>query len=263
MKVLLNANATILLIPDWWEWFVSASSSTAEPRAYAYANAINHTTEKIISFRVSLIEHHFQHNLTSRHLRMAHSQLQRSLFNGGTISPISTRCYLTRRCPGPKRIGSIIQTPDISPGDDLSQPPILRISHLDEIAVEENKIRAVHSCSLSFADELHDDGTGHFAVFINVDTAFFVAEKELRIGEPEHTEWFLALETIGDVAYLWVLSVGDTHWDFLIQSHKLETSEGGDGNISVEEIYGEAFGWDVELVEFTEEFCRTAEFLAE
>lgn len=101
-------------------------------------------------------------------------------------------------------------------------------------------------------------------MLVDVDAAFFVAEEELCVREAEHAEGFLAVQTVGDVANGGVLGVWDAHGYFLVECHELEAFEGGDGDVGVEEVDGEAFGWDIELVEFAEELSvASSEFLAE
>src|SRR6266536_1086501 len=170
---------------------------------------------------------------------------------------------MTSRRTSTKRINAIIETSNISASNHLSQAPIFGISDFYEIAVEEDEIGTVHGGCLGLAHEFHDDRAGYLAVLVNVHGTFLIAEEKFGVRETEHAQRLLVRQSRRNVRYGRIFGVGYAHWNFLVERHEFEAFEGGDGDVSMEEIYCEAFGWDIKLVEFAEEFCDAPKFLAE
>lgn len=205
-------------------------------------------SQKVSLLRMSLIEQHLKYNLASGHFWMCHCQLQCPLLS----------CWSCLQRPSTEGVDTVIQAPNVFAGNNLSEPPILRVPDLDEVAVEENKVRAVQSAGLSLAHELHDDGARDVPVLIHVDRAFLIAEKEFGVGETEHPQWFLILYPRCDGSDRGVFKIRNAHGQFLVQRHQFKPLCGRNGNVGVEEVNAKTFRWDVEFVEFTEEFCGAA-----
>ncbi len=102
-------------------------------------------------------------------------------------------------------------------------------------------------------------------MFVDVDGAFLIAEQKLGVAEAKHAERSLAREARGDGCDVRLFEVGDGPGLFFVEGEDFETAGGGDCEGGVEEVYAEAFGWDVEVVVVAEEFgcafSREAGFL--
>lgn len=158
----------------------------------------------------------------------------------------------TRRA---SRLG-IIQTFDISAGDDLTQTTVLRVSDLDVIGPKQEDIRTVDGRATGSVDVLHHHRSRHVAVFVGIHRAFFVAQQKFRVVESEHPQGFLVRESCGDRRHVWLFQVRHRVALFLVEVENFEASRGGVRQVGAEYVDAEAFGGDVEFVEFPEEFRR-------
>lgn len=162
----------------------------------------------------------------------------------------------TRVIPVPTQ--AVIQTLDVASGNDLAQSAVLRVSDLDEIAVEKQDVRAVDGGGLGFADKLHDDAARDVAVLVDVDGALLVGEKEFAVAEPEHAEWFEFLDACGDGADVRGFGVGDGERELLVEGEDFDAAGSGDGEGGVEQIECIGIGRDVEIVKVAEKLGGAA-----
>jgi hypothetical protein len=153
---------------------------------------------------------------------------------------------------------AVIKTLDVPTRNDLPQPAVLRVPHLDEIAIEQQDIGPIDGSGLGLADKLHDDAARDVAVLVDVDGALLVGEEELAVAEPEHAEGFELLDAGGDGADVRGFGVGDGEGELLVEGEDFDAAGGGDGEGGVEEVEGVGVGRDVEVVEIAEEFGRAA-----
>lgn len=100
-------------------------------------------------------------------------------------------------------------------------------------------------------------------MFINIDAALCVTEKEFRVGESEHAEGSLTLESSGYGCYVLIFGIWNTHWNLLIKGQEFEAFLSGDSNVGLEEVNCETFSRDIKLVKFPEEFSIAAEAFTE
>lgn len=175
--------------------------------------------------------------------------------------------------------GSIIQQANIPPRNDLSQPAVDGIPHLDiaPLLADEDQVHAFHEAGLlGFAHVIHDHGPRDFAVLVDVQGQVLEREEEFDFREPEHAQGTLVggavlhlLHGGGAAAGAAAgvvgvrggggggggggVEVGDGEGEFLVEGEDLETLGGGDGERAVEEVDGVGVAPDVELVEFAEE----------
>jgi hypothetical protein len=148
----------------------------------------------------------------------------------------------------------VIQTAYVPTRNDLPQPPVLRVPHLDKVRVEQYDIRTIHRRTLRFTHKFHDNGPRDIAMLVDVHSALLVAEQELRVTEAEHAKRFLAGEAAGDGHDVWLLEIWDTPRLLLVESQDLKTPGSRDGEGRLEEIDAEAFRWDIKFIIFAEEF---------
>ncbi len=86
---------------------------------------------------------------------------------------------------------AIVQHPNVAARNDLSQPPILGVSHFNIIFIEEEEILPEHGGTLRFlllARVFHDERPAHLAVLVDIDRTVLVGEQEFLVIQLEHPE---------------------------------------------------------------------------
>ena len=166
--------------------------------------------------------------------------------------------HLDRPAHGAAGHAAIIQHLDVATGDDLTQPAVLRVADLDKVRVEQEDVGAVEGGALGLAHELHDDAAADVAVLVDVDGAFFVAEHEFRVREPEHAERVLAGEPLRDGGDVLLLEFGHGPGLLLVESEDLEAFGGADGKGRMEEVDPVAVCGNIELVVVSEKLRGAA-----
>ena len=210
-------------------------------------------TWRILIF-LPLVDDQFDDKLRPFMLRMLQADLHRP---APGVTAVGTRVRHARVVAVPAQ--SVVQTLDVPAGDDLAQTAVLRVAHLDEVAVEEQDVRPVDGGGLGPADELHDDAARDLAVLVDVDGALLVREQEFALAESEHAERLELVDPGGDGADGRGLGVGDGKGELLVEREDFDAAGGGDGERGVEEVECVSVGGNVEVVEVAEELgCAAA-----
>lgn len=226
------------------------------------------------SILLSFILNQLQQNLAALKLRMLHADLDIVARSTGrdTISIASEATHIATRVSLTKRTGqlaSIIKTDDIMAGDNLSQPAVHRIAHLDEVVIEQDQEFAIQAGSMRTANKLHHHTARDIAVLVDIHRAFLVRNQKLAVAETEHVQRPEVFDALGNavegIVCVWGFGVKVRHGPglLLVQGEDFDTALGGDGQRGVEHADAVAFGGDVELVVFAEELCLGAAGLDE
>lgn len=132
------------------------------PHAHAHAEAHAHVLYGIRLLLLPVIKHQLDHDLAPLDLGVLQAHFDSAMMTRGARQ-------------------AVVETLDVSAGDDLSEAAVLRVADLDEVGIEQQDVGAEHGGALGLADKLHDDGAADVTILVDVDGALFVAEQEFLV----------------------------------------------------------------------------------